>query len=198
MKRTLPIFVFYCVITLALAHPLVRLLGSAFPHDPGDPALNTWILWWNAQTIPLTPAWWNAPAFYPVEGVLSFSETLLGLAVLSTPMQWFGSSPLVAYNVLFLLTFPLCGIAAYLLALEITRRRDAAFVAGVLFVFAPYRMSHLPHLQVLAAFGMPVALFALHRYLRDPRARWLVLFAAAWLWQGLDNGYYLLFFSVLV
>ncbi|HUP41560.1 MAG TPA: discoidin domain-containing protein, partial [Vicinamibacterales bacterium] len=82
--------------------------------------------------------------------------------------------------------------------MEITRRRDAAFIAGVLFMFAPYRMSHVPHLQVLAAFGMPIALLALHRYLRDPRARWLMVFALAWLWQGLANGYYLLFFSVLV
>ena len=198
MRRALPAFVLYCSLTLALAHPLVLQLGSAFPHDPGDPALNTWILWWNAQTIPLTAAWWNAPAFYPVPGVLSFSETLLGLTVMSTPMQWLGSSPLAAYNAIFLLTFPLCGIAAYLLALEITKRRDAAFIAGVLFVFAPYRMSHLPHLQVLAAFGMPAALFALHRYLRDPRASWLMLFGAAWVWQGLANGYYLLFFSVLL
>ena len=198
MKRTLPFFFLYCLLTLALAHPVVRQLGSVFPHDPGDPALNTWILWWNAQTIPLSAAWWNAPAFYPIQGVLSFSETLLGLTVISTPMQWLGSSPLAAYNVIFLLTFPLCGIAAYLLALELTNRRDAAFIAGVLFIFAPYRMSHLPHLQVLAAFGMPVALFALHRYLRDPRSRWLMVFAAAWLWQGLTNGYYLLFFGVLV
>src|SRR5688572_15205418 len=163
MKRTLPVFLLYSLITLALTLPLVRQLGSAFPHDPGDPALNTWILWWNAQTVPLTPSWWNAPAFHPIEGVLSFSETLLGLSVLSTPLQWFGASPLVAYNVIFLLTFPLCGIAAYLLALEITRRRDAAFIAGVLFVFAPYRMSHLPHVQVLAAFGMPIALLGLDR-----------------------------------
>ena len=198
MKRTLPIFLFYCLITLALTYPLVWQLGSAFPHDPGDPALNTWILWWNAQTVPLTSSWWNAPAFHPIEGVLSFSETLLGLTPLTTPLQWLGISPLVAYNIIFLLTFPLCGTAAYLLALEITRRRDAAFIAGVLFVFAPYRMSHLPHVQVLAAFGMPVALLGLHRYLRDARARWLIVFAAAWLWQGLANGYYLLFFSVLV
>ncbi|HUP39998.1 MAG TPA: hypothetical protein VM115_07755, partial [Vicinamibacterales bacterium] len=163
MSRTFSVFVLYCLLTAALTHPLLRQLGSAFPHDPGDPALNTWILWWNAQTIPLTTAWWNAPAFYPVKGVLSFSETLVGLTLLSTPMQWLGSSPLMAYNVVFLLTFPLCGIAAYLLAMEITRRRDAAFIAGVLFMFAPYRMSHVPHLQVLAAFGMPIALLALHR-----------------------------------
>ena len=198
MKRLLTALVLYFVLTLALTYPLVLQLASAFPHDVGDPALNTWILWWNARTVPFTSTWWNAPAFYPLPGVLSFSENLLGLSLIASPIQWLGGSPLLAYNIVFLLTFPLCAIGAHLLALEITRRHDAALVAGMLFGFAPYRMSHLPHVQVLAAFGMPFALLGLHRYLRDPRPRWLVLFGAAWLVQALSNGYYLLFFTALI
>jgi hypothetical protein len=198
MRRVLPAFLVYWLVTIALTYPLVLRLGSVFPHDYGDPALNTWILWWNTRAVPYTSAWWNAPAFYPLPGVLSFSENLLGLSLVTTPIQWLGGSALFAYNSVFLLTFPLCAIGAYLLALEITKRHDAAFVAGLLFGFAPYRMSHLPHVQVLAAFGMPFALVGLHRYLRDRRRRWLVLFGAAWLLQALCNGYYLLFFSTLV
>ena len=45
---------------------------------------------------------------------------------------------------------------------------------------------------------MPFALLGLHRYLRDPRPRWLALFAGGWFLQGICNGYYLLFFSVFV
>ena len=59
-------------------------------------------------------------------------------------------------------------------------------------------MSQLSHLQVLAAFWMPLALAALHRYLRDPRPRWLAAFAGATTLQGLTNGYYLAYFPVLV
>jgi hypothetical protein len=198
MRRVLAAFLLYSLITIALTFPLALNLATAFPHDPGDPALNTWILWWNARAVPFTSTWWNAPAFYPVPGVLSFSENLLGLSAIATPIQWLGGSPLLGYNIVFLLTFPLCGLGAYLLALEITERHDAAFIAGLLFAFAPYRMSHVPHIQVLAAFGMPFALLGLHRYLRDPRSRWLALFGAGWLLQALCNGYYLLFFSVLV
>lgn len=198
MKRLPPAFLLYCLITVGLTYPLVLQLGTAFPHDPGDPALNTWILWWNARTVPFTPAWWNAPAFYPLPGVLSFSENLLGLSLIASPIQWLGGSPLLAYNIVFLLTFPLCALGAYLLALELTKRHDAAFIAGMLFGFAPYRMAHLSHIQVLAAFGMPFALLGLHRYLRDPRPRWLVLFGGTWLLQALSNGYYLLFFGTLI
>ena len=72
---------------------------SSIAGDLGDPLLNTWILWWNAQQIPLTDAYWNAPSFAPMPNALALSETLLGLTWLTTPLQWLGASPLVAYNV---------------------------------------------------------------------------------------------------
>jgi hypothetical protein len=198
MKKSGLVFLIYCAVTIALTYPLIRQLGSVLPNDAGDPALNTWILWWNTQTVPFSAAWWNAPAFYPAAGVLSFSEHLLGLTLITTPLYWLGVEPLTAYNIVFLLTFPLSALGAYLLGYELTKRHDAAFIAGLLFGFAPYRIAHLPQIQLLASFPMAFALLGLHRYLAEPRPRWLVLFASAWFLQGLCNGYYLLFFSVFV
>ena len=166
------------VVTVALTYPLIFQMGAVLPNDAGDPALNTWILWWNTQTVPFSAAWWNAPAFYPAPGVLSFSENLLGLSLISTPLHWLGVGPQAAYNVVFLLTFPLSALGAYLLGYELTKRHDAAFIAGLLFGFAPYRIAHLPQIQSLASFPMPFALLGLHRYLREPRRpKWLALFA---------------------
>jgi hypothetical protein len=198
MKKTALIFLVYCAVTVALTYPLIFQMGSVLPHDAGDPALNTWILWWNTQTIPLSAAWWNAPVFYPAPGVLSFSEHLLGLTIITTPLSWLGAGPQLSYNVVFFLTFPLSALGAYLLGYELTKRHDAAFIAGLLFGFAPYRIAHLPQIQLLASFPMPFALVGLHRYLREPRPKWLALFAGAWFLQALCNGYYLLFFSVFV
>src|SRR4051812_46241777 len=173
----------YAGVTAAITWPIAAHLRSALPHDAYDPALNTWILWWNAHAVPYTARWWNAPAFHPVPGVLAFSEHLLGLSLISTPLQWLGAGPQTAYNVVFLLTFPLCALGAFLLAFELTHREDAAFIAGLLFGFAPYRIAHLPQIQCLAAFPMPFALLGLHRYLRDPRPRWLIVFGTGWLLQ---------------
>ena len=198
MKKGALVFLAYCGLTVALTFPLILQLTSVLPNDAGDPALNTWILWWNTQTMPLSAAWWNAPVFYPAPGVLSFSEHLLGLSVIATPLHWMGAGPQTAYNIVFLLTFPLSAFGAYLLGYELTKRHDAAFIAGLLFGFAPYRIAHLPQIQSLASFPMPFALLGLHRYVRDARPKWLVLFAAGWFLQGLCNGYYLLFFSVFV
>ena len=73
-------------------------------------------------------------------------------------------NPLLAYNVAVLLSFPLCGIAAYALAFELTGRHDAAWLAGLAFAFSPYRANEFGHLQMLSYFWAPVALLALHRY----------------------------------
>jgi hypothetical protein len=198
MKKGVLVFLTYCGVTVVLTYPLILQMGSVLPNDAGDPALNTWILWWNTQAMPFSSEWWNAPAFFPVPGMLSFSENLLGLSLISTPVYWLGAGPQAAYNAVFLLTFPLSAFGAYLLAYELTKRHDAAFIAGMLFGFAPYRIAHLPQIQSLASFPMPFALLGLHRYLHDARPKWLALFAAGWFLQGLCNGYYLLFFSVFV
>ena len=196
MKKGALVFLIYCGITVLLTYPLILKMASVLPNDAGDPALNTWILWWNTQRMPFSTAWWNAPVFFPAPGVLSFSENLLGLSLIASPLYWLGAGPQTAYNIVFFLTFPLSAFSAYLLGYELTKRHDAAFIAGLLFGFAPYRIAHLPQIQSLASFPMPLALLGLHRYLRDPRPQWLALFAAAWFLQGICNGYYLLFFSV--
>ena len=196
--RPVGVIVAYVALVVALGFSIIAELGSVVVNDPGDPLLNTWILWWNSSHVPLTAAWWNAPAFFPTTDVLAFSEHLLGLSLLTSPVMWITGNALLAYNVAFLLTFLLSACGAYALGLALTKRHDAAFVAGLLYAFAPYRMAQLAHIQTLASFWMPVALVGLHLYVERRRARWLVLFAAAAVLQGLTNGHYLLFFPVLI
>jgi hypothetical protein len=191
-------FAVYAVLTVAFTWPLAAHLSSGFPHDPFDPAFCTWILWWNAHAVPLTERWLNAPMFWPLPGTLTLSEHLLGISVLTTPLQWLGSSPISAFNLAVLLSFPLCAIAAHALAFTIVKRHDAAVVAALVFGFSPYRVSQMPHVQMLWAFGLPATLCAGHCYVTSRQRRWLVLFGGAWLLQALSNGYYLLFFPVLL
>jgi hypothetical protein len=191
-------FAAYLLLAIVLTWPLSANLRTAVPNDLVDPLLNAWLLWWNATTLPYTTAWWNAPAFYPGEWILTFSEHMLGVSPLSTPLYWITGSAQITYNVTFLLTFPLAAIASYLLCLELTGRRDAAFLGGLIYGFTPYRVAQMAHVQVMASYFMPLALLGLHRYIRRRSPRWLVLFGTAWLLQALSNGYYLAYFSILV
>ncbi len=192
----------YVALTAAMFFPVV-LQPHGIPHDPGDPLLNIWILWWDATAVPFTAQWWNGPVFWPLQGSLTFSEHLVGLSVVTTPLMWIGAGPSTAYSIAFLLSWPLSALSAHALAYRLTGRHDAGFVAGLIFGFNPYRAAQTPHIQVLASWWMPLALLALHDAL-DPatskrrRACALAIFAVCWLLQALSNGYLLFYFSVLV
>jgi hypothetical protein len=188
----------YAAITLAYSWPLPRHVWHGVAHDPYDPVLNAWILWWSTKAVPLTAAWWNAPIFWPASGTFAFSEHLLGEAPIAWPLIALTHNPLFGYNVTLLSSYVLCGLGGYFLAFTLTKRHDASFVAGVAYAFAPYRLAQLPHIQVLVSYWAPLCLAALHRYDRDAAWKWGAVAAAAWLMQSLANGYFMFFLSVLL
>jgi len=188
----------YSALAIALTYPLVRHLSTTLPHDLGDPLLSTTLVWWNAHTTPLTDRWWDAFFFWPAPGAMAMSDHRLGESLLATPLQWMGATAITATNVVLLVTFPLSALAAHFLVFTIGRRHDAALLAGLAYGFCPYRIAHLQHIELLAGFGMPIALAALHRTLQTTSLWWLTVFAAALVVQALSSSYYALFSLVLL
>lgn len=188
----------YAGVTAVIGRGVLANLSSAVANDAGDPLLNAAILHWNAHHLPFTEAWWQFPIFYPVGDTLTFSEHLLGLSAITAPIDWLIGDPLATYNIATLLTFILSAAAMYLLVYRLSGSAAGAFIAGLAYGFAPYRISQLPHIQVLAGFWAPLALLGLHAYLDSGRRRWLGLFALSWALQSAANGYALVFFSVLI
>src|SRR3954467_7009606 len=187
----------YAGVTAAITWPIAAHLRSALPHDAYDPALNTWILWWNAHAVPFTSRWWSAPFFWPMPGALALSALLLGISLLTTPLQWLGLGAVASQNLALGAAFVLTALAAHALVFTITRRHDAGYIAGCAVAFSAYRIAHLAHIQVLWMFGVPLALLALHRYIATRRPVRLLAFAGAFLVQALSNGYPLLNFPAL-
>ena len=191
----------YVAITGWIGRQVLGSLGTTIASDPGDPILNAAILAWNSVHLPWTDAWFQFPIFDPTQNALTLSEHLLGISVIATPIYWMTGNALAAYNLTLLLLYPLSGLAMFLLVRRLTGSTPAAFLSGLAFAFAPYRASQLPHIQMLASFWAPLALLGLHRFVDstgDHRWRWLALFAICWLLQGAANGYFLVYFTVLV
>lgn len=186
------------VLTLALTWPTLPRLATHVV-DRQDPLLNSWIMAWEAHQLLHDPgALFQANIFYPYDTSLAFSEILLSTTALILPLRWAGASPLVAYNVAFLLSFFLTALGGYLLALAWTGRRAAALVGAVAFAFSPYRMGHLSQVQLLAAGWLPLALLTLDWLLRGrgPWRRNALLFTLFFLLQALASFYLALFAAV--
>jgi hypothetical protein len=179
--------------------PLVLRPGTTMAAPFGDPLLNAWILGWDADRLRHGLAGlWTAPSFYPYPDTLAYSEHLLGIAIPLAPVYWATANAVLVYNVALVLSFALAGAGMYLLARDLTGRRDAAILAGLAFMWCPYRAPHVTHLQVLVNGWMPIALWALHRYFATGSRRALVGFVLAFVAQGLSNGYFLFFLAVPV
>ena len=188
----------YALLTVAYTWPVATGLERLVPHDPGDPLLSTWVLWWNAHVKPFTDRWWDGLTYYPARDTLSFSDHRIGLGWIASPIIWLGGAPLAAHNVAFLLSFFLSAAAAYALCFSLTQSRLAAFIGGLVFGFNPYRAAHLPHLELLSSYWLPLVLLGLHRWADTMRSRWLVLTALALAMQGITSGYYFAFLGVLI
>src|SRR5215510_2646576 len=203
MRRASYALAAYAVIAVAITWPLAKGLARDVAWDLGDSVLNMWILAWDCEQfrailtghVSHLRTFFDANIFHPALLTLAYSEHLVPQALQIFPIYALTENPILCYNLLFLSTFVLSGLGMFLFVRELTGSVVAAFVAGLLFAFAPYRIPQSSHLQVLSSQWMPFALYGFRRYFDRGRPRALIGATAAVVLQGLSSGYYLLYFS---
>ena len=192
----------YLAAAVFVTWPLSAGLASDVPSDFGDPLLNMWILAWDVEQIKgillgdfsRIARFFDANIFYPAPLTLAYSEHLLPQALQIFPVYLLTDNPILCYNLLLLSTYVLSGVGGYLLVRELTGSAKAAFLGGLLFALAPYRLPQASHLQVLSSQWMPFALYGFTRYLNSRTRLALAGGATALVAQALSCGYYLLYF----
>ena len=203
------VFGAYLALALVMTWPLALGVHRDVPGDLGDSLLNLWILGWGAENVPrlltgqisLTD-YWNANIFHPEPLALSLSEHLFGQVVQILPLYWISGNLILAYNLLFITSFALSGLGMYLLVRDLLGEgpgfSSAAFIAGLIFAFLPFRIAQVAHLQSLSSQWMPFALYGFRRYTRTGNWQALAGGSLALLMQHWSCGYYLVFFAPFV
>ena len=128
--------------------PLAARLGREIAWDLGDPVFNCWVMsWTGGQVLSALSGnfnalhdFWNGNIFFPEQLTITYSEHLTPQMLQILPLYALTGNIVLCYNLLFLTTFVLSGFGTYLLARDLTGHRLAAFVAGLAFAFAPYRI----------------------------------------------------------
>jgi hypothetical protein len=193
----------YTLVAVWATWPLARGLSHDVAWDLGDPVLVIWAIAWNcAQLLAIFGGdvgrvftYFDANIFAPATHTLAYSEHFIGQSLQVVPVYAATGNTILCYNLLYLSTFILSGLGAFLFVRELTGSRAAGFTAGLLFAFAPYRFPQSSHLQVLSSQWMPFALYGFRRYFDTGRRRALAWGAAALVMQNLSCGYYMLYFS---
>jgi len=160
---------YFLAATVFMTWPAALHLADAVIGQLGDNMHFAWLMGWFDQAIFQQGRWpFFAPQLnYPEGWQLARSETTPLQAVMGLPFTWIGG-PLLAYNVVTLLSFCLSGLTSYLWVRRLTGDRLASLLAGTLFAFLPFRIAHFRsgHLNILGTMWFPLFFMALFAALK--------------------------------
>jgi hypothetical protein len=179
----------------ALLLPQLRHMDSV--PDLGDPLFSIWRFEWVFHKLHGDPRPLFSPnIFYPHPLTLTYSDSMLLPALTTMPFRLAGIHPLVAYNIVMVLSFIASGLATYVLAERLTGSPRAAFVSALLFGFYPYRFEHYSHFELQMTYCMPLALVALHSFVTTARVRDAMTASLLSVGQLYSSMYYAVFFTM--
>jgi len=158
--------------------------------------LDLWILSWVTHALGTDPAGlFDANVFHPARFALAYREHLIGLLPIFAPLYVVTGNPVFAKQISLLASFALSGLAMFALLRRWTKDELAALVGGVIFAFAPWRLSELGHMHLLIVYYLPLLLLFADRFFEGGRTRDLLAFTAALALQMLAS-YYLAYQAV--
>lgn len=197
-KINLLVLSFFILLSIIMLWPLPLHMADAFVSHV-DPLLNTWIFDWDTYQLFKDPFHlFDSNIFFPLKNTLAFSEHMIVLSLIAFPVSLVSGNPILGYNFVQLLAYILCGFAVYLLVFHLTKSRIAGIIAGVIFAFSPYRFRQVGHIQNLTVFWTPLSLLYLHKAIKRPSWKYVLLFALFFVLQALSCGYLGVFLTIAV
>lgn len=183
-------------LSTAFTWPLADVTGPVLPeHD--DALFSVWRLAWVAHQLRVNPAGlFDANIFWPEDRTLAYSDAMLALGAAGAPLIWLGVHPVAVHNLLLIASFVSAGYVTARLLRYLGADLPGQVVGAVIFAFAPYRVAHLGHLELLWTAFIPGALLAVYRTLSQPRVRHGATVGAALAVQALCSIYYFVFLLI--
>lgn len=163
----------YLAVTLWFSWPLATHLTTSLAGDWGDAVFTTWVMTWVSQHLTAVlhgdlGAWnamWSAPIFAPDTNTLTYSEHFIGQTLQALPIFAVAYQPLLAFNVLWIATFALAGVAAHRLAHAWSGSHLAGVVAGLTCMFTDFRLAFsISHLHTMSVHWWLFGLWGLDRF----------------------------------
>lgn len=150
----------YGAAALIFTYPLLLVADSHITYKPdGDQLFLLSLLEWERITLFTRPDQLFIGNFYFGSGGALFgSDLLLGLLPIYAPIAWITQNPVLAYSLTHIGAYVLNAAAMYMAVLALTGSRSGALTAGAVFAFGPLQLAYASHLQLLAAWWLPLVL----------------------------------------
>ena len=171
----------FTALALVYFRPVWRTFANHIAPDLGDPVFNLWVLNGAPTACATGSPVSDAPIFFPARSTLAYSEHLLGPAAIVATLNAAGADAIVAYNLLLVGSFVLCGWSASYVMARSGLPPAAALFGGVAWAFSPFRGEQLSHVQILLAALVPLLLWSMDRLLAERSWRRAGRFLAVYL-----------------
>ncbi len=168
--------------TLIFFAPLLSRLGTY--SGGGDAMFNAWTLARNHHCILQQdcPNYADGNIYFPNKDSMLYSETQLSTGLLTLPIHFVDKNPILAHNIWTILSMFLSGLFMYMLAKALSKKQEfISIAAGLIFEFAPVKMTALGHLQNLSIFYLPLIVLIFIKILQSQKIKkshLIVLFVA--------------------
>jgi len=189
LAHALAAFGFFVLLALVATRPLTAHLATHIHVGP-DPASHAWMLHWLSGHFFSPGDIFGGNMLYPAEHAVLFTDLSMGTVVLVLPLRLFVEDPVLLYNIALILTLAFAGWTFHLLGFDLTGSRVAGLLVGILAAFGSHQLYQLYHLNLLSTGWLPVFLLGLHRTLRRPSARSVVLAGIGFSLTAQSSGYY--------
>ena len=156
--------IFYIVVSIVWWFSLIQNFGSKVIGLGGDPYQSLWRFLRFSQVV--------------VHGSLTIPEESVFKNF--APIPWlpleFMFGEVVAYNLVWFLTGILAAWFTFLLTKSLGARNFPSFIAGLLILFSPFRLSQaLGHFGAMQLWWIPAATYFFIKWQRSSSKKWLVL-----------------------
>jgi hypothetical protein len=190
VRRLAPVVGVFVLLTAVLTLPLSLEPATRAMALSADTRLFLWTLSWDVHALLHQPLrLFDANIFHPEPRTLAYSEHVVGSAIVGAPFLLASGNPVLALNVVVLLSCVLSGAGTFFLARELGISRGGAFAAGVIFAFAPPRFTRLAQLHLATVQWIPFCLAFVHRYLRAYHRRDLIAAIFFFTLQSITSGH---------
>ncbi len=183
----------YAITFAVPLHDWLPQSGSVLPGAGHltDTEYHVWVIGWVAQALATAPTHlFDAPFNHPAPTQLAGMDWFASSHLVSAPVYWLTGNPVLAANVLMLVSYPLAAVAMACLLAAMGCTPLVAWVGGLVFATGPLRLPlNLLLLEYQNVF-LPLTALALVRLRDGPGLRPALAFGVAYA-SGLFSSYYM-------
>lgn len=158
MRRLLLIFLIGLFLSI-LIYPSALVRPANTLPDNNDTRLIAYIIGQVQNNLLRRQPLFHGTFFAPYENSLAYSDLFLTTAIISLPFRLVTNSPIVIYNLAYLINSTLTFVSAFLFFARLTTSNRRGLFAALLFFLSGYHLIYLPHLQVYSLWAVFLALY---------------------------------------